>query len=62
MILSINVVCERVMVCADQLWEKVIPRANLAGLSSDISYQDLRSDAKRSFSAAEEAAEKMSSM
>jgi len=53
-------VWDRVMVRAEQSQEKAMPRVNLAGPSSEISYLDLSSSVNRSFLVAEEAAEKMS--
>ncbi len=47
------------MVRLEQSHEKVMPSANLAGPSSEISHLDLRSAVKRLFSAAEEAIEKI---
>ncbi len=41
MTLSMNMVWDKVMVWAVQSYEKVIPSANLAGPSLEISYLDL---------------------
>ena len=61
MTLSMKAVWDKVMVHAGRSHEKAMPSVNLAGPSSEISHLDLRRAANRSFSAAEEAAEKMSS-
>src|SRR6266851_8283536 len=54
-----NMDWDKVMVWAAWSCEKVIPSANLAGPSSEISHLDLRRAMKQSFSAAEEVVENM---